>query len=145
MNIVSETNLIHNLSSVYSIVVPLHVSGLLVAHHQEVTVYICDSWYVLYVLVDTSTRPADSQLKRTICTIRCIYTLLTPDDGLLASPKHVEVQRWNKLKINCVSSWFHYMHISKCTVKKNLGKIALCFSTYGQKDCGSSEVQNQAL
>jgi hypothetical protein len=43
--------------------------------------YICDSWYVLYVLVDCqlawmgSTRPADSQLK-----------------------------------INSASSWFHYMH-----------------------------------
>jgi hypothetical protein len=41
----------HYLSSVYSVTTPLHVSGLLVAHHQEVTVYICNSWYV-YVLVD---------------------------------------------------------------------------------------------
>jgi hypothetical protein len=31
---------------------PLHVLGLLVAHHQEVAIYIYDSWYVLYVLVD---------------------------------------------------------------------------------------------
>jgi hypothetical protein len=29
----------------------LSVSGLLVAHRQEVAMYICDSWYVLYVLV----------------------------------------------------------------------------------------------
>jgi hypothetical protein len=42
----------HCLSSVYSVTIPLHVSGLLVAHHQEVTMYICYSWYVLYVLVD---------------------------------------------------------------------------------------------
>jgi hypothetical protein len=37
------------LSSVYS--VTIHVSGVLVAHHQEVTIYICDRWFVLYVLV----------------------------------------------------------------------------------------------
>jgi hypothetical protein len=48
----NETNLMHYLSSVYSITIPLHVSGLLVAHHQEVAMYICDSWYVLSFLVD---------------------------------------------------------------------------------------------
>jgi hypothetical protein len=36
----NETNLMHYLSSVYSVTIPLHVSGLLVAHHQEVTIYI---------------------------------------------------------------------------------------------------------
>jgi hypothetical protein len=36
----------------YSVTVPLHVSGLLVAHNQELKMYICNSWYVLYVLVD---------------------------------------------------------------------------------------------
>jgi hypothetical protein len=46
-----ETNLMHYLSSVYSVTIPLHVSGLLVAHHQEVTTYICNKWYVLYVVV----------------------------------------------------------------------------------------------
>jgi hypothetical protein len=60
----NETNLMHYLSSVYSVTIPLHVSGLLVAHHQEVKMYICNKWYVLYVLVD-SQLPADSQLKRT--------------------------------------------------------------------------------
>jgi hypothetical protein len=30
----------HYLSSIYSITVPLQVLGLLVAHHQEVTMYI---------------------------------------------------------------------------------------------------------
>jgi hypothetical protein len=62
------------LSSVYSVTTPLHVSGLLVAHLQEVTMYICDNWYVLYVLVDCR-----------------IYALLPADDGLIASSKHVEV------------------------------------------------------
>jgi hypothetical protein len=42
----------HYLSSVYSVTILLHVSVLLVAHHQEVTMYICDNWYVLHVLVD---------------------------------------------------------------------------------------------
>jgi hypothetical protein len=47
----NETNLMQYLSSVYSVIIPLHISGLLVAYHQEVTMYICDNWYVLYVLV----------------------------------------------------------------------------------------------
>jgi hypothetical protein len=47
----NETNLMHYLSSVYSVTTPLHVSGLLVALHQDVAMYMCDSWYVLYVLV----------------------------------------------------------------------------------------------
>jgi hypothetical protein len=34
---------------------------------------------------------SDSQLKHAACTICHIYTLLPPDDGLLASPKHVWV------------------------------------------------------
>jgi hypothetical protein len=46
----------HCLSSAYSVTIPLHVSVLLVAHHQEVAMYICDSWYVLYVLVDCGRR-----------------------------------------------------------------------------------------
>jgi hypothetical protein len=50
----NETNLMHYLSSVYSVTVTLHVSGLLVAHHEEVAmyVYMCNNWCVLYVLVD---------------------------------------------------------------------------------------------
>jgi hypothetical protein len=47
-----ETNLSHYLSSVYWVTTPLHVSALLLAHHQEVVMYICDSWYVLYFSVD---------------------------------------------------------------------------------------------
>jgi hypothetical protein len=48
----NETNLLHYLSSIYLVTTHLHVSGLLVAHHQEAAMYICDSWYMLYVLVD---------------------------------------------------------------------------------------------
>jgi hypothetical protein len=47
----NETNVTHYLSSVYWVTKPLHVSGFLVAHHQEVAMYICDNWYVLYILV----------------------------------------------------------------------------------------------
>jgi hypothetical protein len=61
----NKTNLMHYLSSVYSITIPLHVSGLPISHHQEVTIYLA----------------ADSQLKCTTRTIYCIYTLLHPDDG----------------------------------------------------------------
>jgi hypothetical protein len=32
----NETNLMHCLSSVYSVTIPLRVSGFIVAHHQEV-------------------------------------------------------------------------------------------------------------
>jgi hypothetical protein len=59
---------------------PLHVSGLIAAHHQEVSMYVCDNWYVLYVLV--------------VCRwawMEWNYTLLPPDDGLIASLKHGEV------------------------------------------------------
>jgi hypothetical protein len=38
-NACNETNLMHYVSSVYSVTIPLHVSGLLVAHHLEVTMY----------------------------------------------------------------------------------------------------------
>jgi hypothetical protein len=40
----------HYSYSVYSFTILLHVSRLLVAHHQEVTMYICDNWYVLHVV-----------------------------------------------------------------------------------------------
>jgi hypothetical protein len=46
----NETNLMHCLSSVYSVTTPLHVSGLLVAHHQEVTMYIC-VWQLVRVVL----------------------------------------------------------------------------------------------
>jgi hypothetical protein len=48
----NETNLMHYLSSLYWVITPVHVLGLVVAHHQEEAMYICDNWYALYVLVD---------------------------------------------------------------------------------------------
>jgi hypothetical protein len=41
----------HYLFLIYLVTTTLHVSGLVVAHHQEVAMYICDNWYVVYVLV----------------------------------------------------------------------------------------------
>jgi hypothetical protein len=43
----NETNLMHYLSSVYSVTTPLNVSGLLIAHHQEAAMY------VQYVIIGT--------------------------------------------------------------------------------------------
>jgi hypothetical protein len=53
--------------------------------------YVSNNWYV-YVAVEClrawmESRPADSRLRRTTRTNRHIYTLLPPDDGLLAIPK----------------------------------------------------------
>jgi hypothetical protein len=63
-------------------------------------------------------RPADIRLRRTTRTNCHIYTLLSPDDGLIGSPKHVEVWRLNKLEINSASNRFHYTHISRRAVYK---------------------------
>jgi hypothetical protein len=57
----------HYLSSANLVAISLHVSGLLFANHQQVTMHMCNNWQVLYVLVDCQlasipTRPADSQL-----------------------------------------------------------------------------------
>jgi hypothetical protein len=48
----NETNVMHCLPSVCSVTITLHVSSLLVDSHREVTMYICNNWYVWYVLVD---------------------------------------------------------------------------------------------
>jgi len=73
---VIKTNLLHYLSSVYFVNQPLHVSGIFVAHHQEVCyIYIYNNWYVLYFSVLSVSRPTDSQLKSTTRTNCCIYTV----------------------------------------------------------------------
>jgi hypothetical protein len=66
----NETNLMHHISSVYSITISLHVMGLLVAHHQGVTMYICRKWYVLYVLVDCQLASGQStEMYNTYCLL----------------------------------------------------------------------------
>jgi hypothetical protein len=69
----NEANLMHYLSSVYWVTVPVHVSGLLVAHYQEVTMR-----RMVHVVC----------LSHTNCHI---CSLLPPDVELLASAKYVEV------------------------------------------------------
>jgi hypothetical protein len=91
IHVCNETNLMHYLSSVYWVTIPLHVLDLLLAHHQEVTLYICDNQYVLYVIVDCRHAWMDSQLRCTTRTNCQMYTLIPPDDGQLTSPKHVGV------------------------------------------------------
>jgi hypothetical protein len=44
----------------------------------------------MYVLVDCR-QSADSRLRGTTRTNCHIYTLLPPDDGLLSSPKHLQI------------------------------------------------------
>jgi hypothetical protein len=108
-----ETNLMYYLFSVYWVTTLLYVSRWLVFHHQEVAMYICLSR--LSTRLDgmrysIPSRPADSRLRRTTRTNCHIYTLLPPDDGLLANPKHIQVYWLNKLNINSASGWFHYTH-----------------------------------
>jgi hypothetical protein len=55
------------LKFVHSFTIPLYVSGLLLAHHQEAAMYMYYSWYVL-------------------CKLSHMY-MSPPDDGLLASSK----------------------------------------------------------
>jgi hypothetical protein len=50
----NKTNLMHYLFSVYWFTTPLQVSCFLVAHYQEVIMYTCNNWYVLYVYIITS-------------------------------------------------------------------------------------------
>jgi hypothetical protein len=60
--------------------------------------YICGNMWQLVRVVRLSRlaagldgRPADSRLRCITRTSCRIYTLLPPDDGKLASPRHVEV------------------------------------------------------
>jgi hypothetical protein len=72
----NKTKLMHYLATVYWVTIRWHGSGCLVAHHLEVTMY------STYATVGTW------RTKRTNCRI---CTLLPPDDGLTASPKHIDV------------------------------------------------------
>jgi hypothetical protein len=93
-----KTNLMHYLSSVYFVNQPLHVSDIFVAHHQEV--------YCVYI----------EQLVRVVLfswlsvgrvRMELLYIYSTPpDDVLQICPKHVEVDWWNKLRLNSAPSWF---------------------------------------
>jgi len=93
-----KTNLMHSLSSVYSVSQHLHVSGIFVAHHQEIhRIYIYNNWYVLCFSVDCLLSelgwvPASRQATKKHNTYQLLYIYsLSPDDGLQICPKHVDV------------------------------------------------------
>jgi hypothetical protein len=67
----------HYLSSIY-FVSHLHMFRSYVAHHQEISLYIHNSRYVLYVLAECIR--ADSQLKRITRTNCCICTMIPTVD-----------------------------------------------------------------
>jgi hypothetical protein len=87
----SETNLMHHLSSVYSVTIPLHVSGWM-THRQLIKTY--SVYRLSHIYIFTSWWCATSKPKA------CRGIVL------------------NKLRISGASSWFHYTHISRCTVNK---------------------------
>ena len=83
----------HYLSSVYLVNQPLHVSGIFVAHHQEVYfIYTTTGMYVLCFSVDyllaglLLVADGHNYIKCTKADVR----LRTPDDGPKGCPKHVE-------------------------------------------------------
>jgi hypothetical protein len=79
---VIKTNLMYYLSSVYFVSQPLHVSGIFVAHRQEVY------YRYIYTTIDTLTVcwPAN----RLSMYQLYIYSI-PPDDGLQICLKHVDV------------------------------------------------------
>jgi hypothetical protein len=114
-----KTNWMHYLSSVYFVSQPLHVSGITVAHHQEVyRIYTTDS--------SIPTWPTDIQLKNTTRTNCCIYIYsIPPDDGLQVCPKHVEVDWRNKPRINSASSWFSLHRYIEMHSQQNIKWVIL--------------------
>ena len=79
----------HYLSSVYFVNQPPRVSGIFVAHHQEVLcIYTTIGMYCFFQL---TLQPTESQLKsKKIYQFLYIYSI-PADDGLQICPKHVEV------------------------------------------------------
>ena len=74
---VMKTNLMHYLSSVYFVSQPLHISGIFVAHHQEV--------YCIYTTIGTCYAE-----KHNMYQLLCAGGVIPPDDGLQLCPKYVE-------------------------------------------------------
>jgi hypothetical protein len=79
---VMKTNLLHYLPLIYFVTQPVHVSGVFIAHHQEVfTVYVQQLVRVIGSgdrLLEFHPDPASSQSpKRITRTNCCIYTVNT--------------------------------------------------------------------
>jgi hypothetical protein len=76
IHLYNETNLVYYFSSVYFVNQRLHVSGIFVAHHQDVhCIYTTTVGWVEMELSSISTQPTDCQLKSTTRTSCCIYTV----------------------------------------------------------------------
>jgi len=88
---VIKTNLMHSLSSVYFVNQPVRVSGIFVAHHQEVyckytTIGTCCAFQLNCLLAG---RPTDSSTeKHNTYQLLYIYSI-PPNDGLQICPKHI--------------------------------------------------------
>ena len=85
----------------------LHVSGISVAHHQEVNIYIYIQQLVGIVLfIWLSVVRVGMEFHNTYQLLYTRIYITPPDDGLPICPKHIEVDWRNKLWINSASSWF---------------------------------------
>ena len=87
----------HYSFSVYFVNQPLHVSGIFVAHHQEVYYIYKIIFFVLCFLVDCLLAGLGWNANRQSTEKHNTYQLLyiyskTPDEGLQICPKHVEVE-----------------------------------------------------
>jgi len=92
---VIKTNLMHNLSSVYIVNQLLYVSGIFVAHHQEVhciytTIGMCCT-VQLTVCCPNSDNTHSTKKHKTYQLLYIHIYSIHPDDGLQICPKHAKV------------------------------------------------------
>ena len=114
---VIKTNLMHYLSSVYFFSQPLHVSGIFIAHRQEVyCIYTTISMFCAFELTVSWSIKRQTTKKHNTYQLLYIYST-PPDDGLQICPKHVEVDwRYKLRKVHQVG--FYCTDVSSCTVNK---------------------------
>jgi len=126
---VIKTNLMHYLSSVYFVSQPLHVSGIFVAHHQEVY-YI----HTLYIHLN----PANRQSTKKHNTYQLLYIYsVPPDDGLQICPKLLEVDWRNKQRISSASSGFNYIELKNCLFMEAYITLLIQYLTNSAKNSGT--------
>jgi hypothetical protein len=89
---VIKTNSMHNLSLVYFVSQPLHVSGIFVAHHWEVyCIYTAGTCWA-FELAGLGWNSISTQPTEKHNTYQLLYKYsIPPSDGLQICPKHVEV------------------------------------------------------
>jgi len=148
---VTKTNPIHHLTSAYFTNQTLHVSGICVAHHQEIYciyiyiyIYIYNSWYVFVLFSWLSVgRPVNRPSIEKHNTYQLLYIYsISPGDGLQICPKHVEFDWRNKLKIGGVSGWFLLHRCIEMHGLRNIQQVNMllhwylvCFSSYTGPVC----------